>query len=452
MIDHDDDIERAAIQGEPPPDDGPDPTDDDDPRAPPPSDRVRVAYRDGRYAPTASGEPTATPETASGALSDVWVPMPRPWLYEHPPARDWLLVRAGDDDRPDVGVLPRGIVGMLAGAGGASKTMALVQLCLLVAAESGRPWIGDLIVPESSRGGRVLLALGEETASECWRRVFRASCALGLTPEQRERALERLVVLPLAGRDVALVDVDQATRTVHRTELHAELLRRLGAEGPWTLVVVDPLARFAADGSEKDNGAATRVVSALESMATAELGAPTVIAAHHTSQAARVSGDRGATAARGVTGYTDGVRWVAVLSTVADTGGRIVDLTLAKSNYSPPAAESWRARRSDEHGGALVQLSAEDEDELRKAAAERAPGAAGDRRRLDTAERDATAILDALRQAGAEGLTRAGLDAALTRTGYALSDRTLTRRLDALEADGQVRATGARRSRRYACD
>src|SRR5262249_25635901 len=87
------------------------------------------------------------------------------WYTKPPERRSWLL----RDQRTDSGVLPLGKVGMLAGAGGAGKTMALTQLAVAVA--TGTPWLGVL---EVAAQGNVLLILGEEDAEEVRRRLYRA--------------------------------------------------------------------------------------------------------------------------------------------------------------------------------------------------------------------------------------------------------------------------------------
>jgi hypothetical protein len=365
-----------------------------------------------------------------------WHSLPAEWLFEQPPNRDWLLVRRRDN-APDVGLLPKGIVGMLIGAGGASKTMFCVQLALLAASGSHRPLIGDIGV--DAEPGKVLLMLGEEDAVEAHRRIYRAALALRLTPEQRGLALRNIFVLPLRGVDCALVDVDIATKTMHRTTMHAELLRRLKKEAPWSLIIADPVSRFSADGTESANSSATKFVSAFESFAIEEIGRPSVLLAHHTSQAARTTGDRAATAARGVTGLTDGVRWVANLTTEPNSGAKIVAFNVSKNNYSAPMTEVFLAKRSDEHGGALVPVQDGDIEEPRDKVSERREKAF-----TDNGER----IMSVLANAPPEGMLIGAIETALAGT---IVDRTLRRRMDALEASGYITAEKVRgdKGKRY---
>jgi len=273
------------------------------------------------------------------------------WFHEEPPARRWLLTVAPDDEdqigRP---ILPMGKVGMLAAGGGVGKTMALVQLALAVA--TGRPWLatasgsGGFLTPEG--GGRVLLALGEEDELEVRRRLFRAAELMRRARDRHVeadlwKAAERIVVLPLAGRDVSLVDGPDpriGKRSSSSSQTAVDLARLLEEDGQrrgdWALVVVDPLSRFAGIDSEKDNAAATRFIQELERFTEAP-GTPTVLVAHHASQDGRTKSKNGEQAddthARGVTALSDGVRWHAALAKKDADDVRMATLAVVKSNY-----------------------------------------------------------------------------------------------------------------------
>jgi RecA-family ATPase len=155
-------------------------------------------------------------------------------------------------------------------------------------------------------------------------------------------AATRLWVLPMAGRSMALTrELERAqSDDLPVTPMAEELERRLKETTPpvpWRLVVLDPLSRFAGGDVEKDNAAATRFVQVLERMA--HLG-PTVLVTHHTTKIARsqdvvAKTDAAATiAARGASGLTDGVRWVATLSGLPRVDGqRLSELAVTKSNY-----------------------------------------------------------------------------------------------------------------------
>jgi hypothetical protein len=236
--------------------------------------------------------------------------------------------------------------------------MALCQLALSVA--SGRAWLETFTV---ARAGAVLLALAEEDIEEIQRRLHTAANMLALSFEERADAASRVVALPLAGRHVALSESDgrgNVTSTAVRDELRRQL-EQLNVE--WSLLVLDPLARFAGADVEKDSHAATHLIQVLEGFTTLP-GQPTVIAAHHTAKWARRSDaptGGGAEVARGATALTDSVRWVARLD---DDGPHAAVLRVAKQNYGPPV-DDLLLLRDPEHQGALRPMgAAERQDHL----------------------------------------------------------------------------------------
>ena len=293
---------------------------------------------------------------------------PGRWLEVVQPERRYLLKVEEDGRR--AGMLPLGKVGMLAAGGGAGKTMALCQLAVAVAGSMGprgfphtnsNPrWFGHFLVDTP---GYVLLALGEEDAPEVRRRLYNAAHALDMTEEQRHQAAKRIIPLPLAGTNVALQDPEDPDQD---TWFASELRRRLEEEPQrgrwpegdgWALVILDPCSRFAGIDAETDNASATRFVEILETFTRAP-GNPTVIFAHHTTKAAR-GGTSDATAARGASALTDGVRWQANIDTIpnpADLRRTLPDLAefhITKNNYGRYPAP-LPLRRLKDHGGALV--------------------------------------------------------------------------------------------------
>jgi RecA-family ATPase len=145
------------------------------------------------------------------------------------------------------------------------------------------------------------------------------------------------------------------------------------ANGPWSLIVLDPLSRFAGPDAEIDNAAATRFVQALESLAS--VTGATVLVAHHTNKLARRGGVLEASAGRGSSALVDGVRWVAALGVerldLDDPDerarlGEVVTWSLVKSNYGRRADEVL-LRRDNDNGGALVPLDETDLETVRQA-------------------------------------------------------------------------------------
>jgi len=304
-----------------------------------------------------SAPPGDPPREESGILGDLWGWLSeRGWPEEEPPERRWLLKRpAGPEDESALpyGFLPLGKVGMLAAPGAAGKTMALAQLAAAVA--TGRTWLDHYTVPAESRG-KVLLALGEEDQDDAWRRLYYIRKGLALTPDEWGVLKQNIMILPLAARpELQLVSAQDRNGKPQETPLFHELLYRLNsAEADWRLLVLDPLSRWAGPETETDNFAATRFVAAVEQLSQVR-GNPTVLLAHHTTKASRRGLDAGeATAARGASALTDGVRWVANLG--KQDGGPLA-LSLVKTNYT---AQAPRLHLKREKGGVLRALSREE--------------------------------------------------------------------------------------------
>lgn len=303
----------------------------------------------------------------------------RSWFETAPPRRRWLLELPGRNattGERSTGILPLGKVGMLAAAGAAGKTMAVVQLALAVA--TGREWLDTYTTPNP---GHVLLALGEEDVAEVRRRVYAAARLMRLTDEHMRLAAERIVVLPLAGTRLSLTD-DHG----EPTPIYQDIRQRLRAtEKEWRLIVLDPLSRFAGRDAEVDNHAATAFIETLETL-TQVPGDPSALTAHHTTKASRGpdSDKSAATDARGASALTDGVRWVANLEPARTQPDR-VRLTITKSNYSQhvPPLDLIRC-----DGGALRAETAEEQRKRQDGLANgSAQAKANSKKREITAER-----------------------------------------------------------------
>jgi RecA-family ATPase len=290
--------------------------------------------------------------------------VPNEWYETAPPARRWLLRDARTAGRE--GVFPLGKVGLLAAAGGAGKTTAVVQLTVAVATQT--PWLGAFEIPEA---GKVLLALGEEDGEEVHRRIYRATREAGKNPPEGS-----ITVLPLAGMTCRMVDGnDDAPFLTWFTDY-------LKKTGPYALVVVDPVSRFAGADTERDNAAATRFVTALESLIEPSGGA-SVLGSHHTNQTSRGQGATvDATSVRGVSALVDGSRWVSVVQveriTSDDRVESVVTLSMAKSNYSMFAAPVV-LRYGD--GGVLVPMTDDERAASKQARDEADPKARRERLR-----------------------------------------------------------------------
>ena len=340
---------------------------------------------------SAARDPAAEPMVAQGAWLDRVAPCVTEWFSTPPPRRSWLL---RDSRANDSGVLPRGKVGLVLAEGGAGKTMALCQLALAVASHEPAPWVGCFTVPEQ---GRVLLLLGEEDADEVRRRLYNARRATGAPlPEPRS-----IIVVPLAGLPCPMVEADDRGLPIDAPFL-TWVRAYMKDAGPFALVIVDPLSRFAGLDAEVDNAAATRFVQALESIAS-DSGA-TVVVAHHTNKLARGGGARmSGASARGSSAIVDGVRWAAALSSErleASDGDHpeLVTLSIVKSNYARKAAPVTLRRDSD-NGGALVPISEAERERASQAAADATPAVRRQSERDDQARARTSKVAAAIRAA-----------------------------------------------------
>lgn len=260
----------------------------------------------------------------------------------------------------------------------------------------------------------MLLVLGEEDEDEARRRLYAACQAMQITDANiRSLVRSNLFVLPMAGRPVALTcgDDERAASTADATpkaggdpadglpvtRFFWDLLARLTIDptgSGWSLIILDPLSRFAGLEVETDSAQATRFVQAIERF-TAVPGRPTVLVTHHTNKTsrregqARSSDSAAATAARGSSALTDGVRWQASLEPERRYEGapELVRFNVVKNNYGryPPeltlVREDGPLRLATQHDMRLwVQAKAE-EKEREESAAAAAKGRAEEQRK-----------------------------------------------------------------------
>lgn len=293
------------------------------------------------------GEPweISPAEPAERPLSDrngTEEPAPLDWTGDDPawftariPPREWL-VRAGKDILCP-GFLPRGEVGILAAPGSSGKTWALVALALAVA--TARPWLGYFTV---SKPGRVVFLAAEETENEIRRRIQAQAAMMGINPEKlagRLLVLDRsrlppegpALVRPL---DPRFVQLGGELSTFGR-RVFDDLQKRAELQGPWDLIVLDPLSAFGPPDCEIDNASATATMRAVEHLCTLP-GEPTVLVAHHTRKGAGKDGAPEADDIRGASGLVNRARWAATLQKQPSPwdGVRVTSLQIVKANYS----------------------------------------------------------------------------------------------------------------------
>jgi RecA-family ATPase len=405
------------------------------------------------------GDPT-TPFTSMAARGEVQAAQwdarvalsTAEWFSTAPAARRWLL---RDSRRPKAdGVLPLGKVGGIIAAGGGGKTMILVQLAIAVA--TGGKWLDTFSVAPEGRG-RVLMLLGEEDAEEVHRRMYNASRDGGPVPEPGT-----IVVLPLAGTACAMLEGDEL-RNPRETSFYTWLLAYVARER-FSLIIADPLSRFAGLEAETSNAIGTVFMSMLERLAMSN-GA-TLLYSHHVNKLSRGEGAKVTGASgRGSSSIFDGARWECSLGAADLTKkikdpdarerlGEVVTLAFTKSNYSKKP-EPLTLRRSD--GGRLVPLDDVDQatvdtvdpDAPAKAATRRAQ-AETDREEKDQKAREAQSARKATDEAERRVQDEADDDAAreARRANPAMNVGALTAVVRKARACGQGRAHDAVRRTR----
>jgi hypothetical protein len=123
-----------------------------------------------------------------------------------PPKRDFTL-----DD-----LILAHKVCVLAGLGGVSKTMWMLQLCICIAL--GLPLMG-----KATKMGAVLLILGEEDMDEITRRLGAIALHMRLTPQQINLVKERIRAFPMNGLDARLTKVTAGS--LEGTEFAVEIIK-----------------------------------------------------------------------------------------------------------------------------------------------------------------------------------------------------------------------------------
>jgi len=298
------------------------------------------------------------------------------FLEERPKDPDWLLqIESNLEGTTLKGFLRMGRVGCLAAPGGTGKTMAAIGLALSVTC--GAPWLhpaawsgkGRQNTPSrprihTTRPGKVALLLAEEEFSDIERRAYQAGKMMKLSPEQRALVRQNLVVMGLSGVDVGLLD--EKGNEVERAQQLQAVLRSKAGEG-YSLILVDPLSRFAGIAAETDNAHATRFIRILQAL-THLPGAPAVLFLHHERKGG-AHGGSGQEAIRGSSAIVDGARWAARLVPIwepsakarmenrqrweTDRGDRALWLRKVKSNYTRHLPGGLMLIQDSQYGGAI---------------------------------------------------------------------------------------------------
>lgn len=253
------------------------------------------------------------------------------YLLDDAPEMPSLVERFGEN-RNSLSLIPRGILGMIVSAGGVGKTHILTQLGLVVA--TGGKWLGEFPVVGP---GNVFMGLGENSDEDIHRLLRKTSKSLCLSEEECLGAGTRLSVTSFLGASSSFIHKNRPTDVFQR------LLDGLKDKEPsdgWSLIILDPISRFAGASAETDNASATELIALLERLTLELRGRPTVLFGHHMNKTGvgNHSTDQGAS--RGSSALTDGVR----LQINLDRGERrenepeTVTLRVVKSNFTsiPP--------------------------------------------------------------------------------------------------------------------
>lgn len=226
------------------------------------------------------------------------------WLDAPPPPREWLATFIEDHDdgaAPDDGdeearraaklrrrrgLLARGELHVLAGEGGAGKGRFATQLALAVAAShEGRrvPFASRLSLEVHPSSGKVLFLVGEDDAHEVRTRAFGAHRAERYGRDDArdlEAIRERVRWRTFRGEPFALVETGADRKSAVESTGFDALRAYLEANGPWALIVVDPLARFVGV-DENDNAAMHQAAALVEQLCEVD-GRPAVLVVAHT--------------------------------------------------------------------------------------------------------------------------------------------------------------------------
>jgi len=311
-----------------------------------------------------------------------WAAGAEPVLTERP-VLVWRDNAAGGGAPEEVPLLHRGIVAMLAGAGGGGKTHLAARLAVAVAA--GGEWIRE---PEAAgvtqrkftRGwtvrqedsGGVLWVAAEEDAAEVQRRLWQACRTDAAGAEHREKERRRDCVAERV-RVVALADTEAEGETLVRVvqrqdkesgdrwadvrvqQLFHRIERQLReplAGAPWRLVVLDPLTELLA-GEENDNvsmrAAMRRGVHALRKLGV------TVLLVHHTKKQSGES--KGQDRVRGASALVNSARWICLLDKPPTAAAGFAQLEVAKHTHTGPVPPLWQKWAGAGGGGWLRPLN-----------------------------------------------------------------------------------------------
>ena len=258
------------------------------------------------------------------------------------------------NDRP---ILIRGIVAMIAAAGGTGKTFLLQQLANAMAAGTG---LGPLKAAAGNEFN-VLMLCGEDPQEVVNRRLWNVSRGTGTFPQT-------LHIASTVGRLGPLMKLDgnNPAKAPAFHWLRETIQNHTGLD----LLILDPKSRwYGLD--ENSNDHATQWIGCLESLAT-EFNI-TILFSHHVSKAADGKMESGMN--RGASAITDGVRWQAGMTRMSDATGKrygitdtrnYVEFDITKTNYAAGLPSRFVFERTENGTLRYASLEIERKDKLLK--------------------------------------------------------------------------------------
>lgn len=245
-----------------------------------------------------------------------------------------------------------GTVGALVAPGATGKSFWTLEAAMAIACSVAG---GDVVNLRPQHTGRVVYLAGEDPEPALIRRVH----AIGqhLNPSAREAIAENLVLLPIMGAMLNIMDERYRTRVIEFCT---------GAR----LIILDTLSRIHSL-DENSNGDMARLIATLEHVA-ASTGA-SVLYLHHVSKgSAREGLSDQQQAARGASALIDNARWCGFVTRMTedearhlsdrtydrqpignDRRGFFVRFGVSKQNYDATPLDQWYERRD---GGVLVPV------------------------------------------------------------------------------------------------
>lgn len=252
------------------------------------------------------------------------------------------IMRAATTTPPPLDfVLPgllAGTVGTLFSPGATGKSYFALEAAFAVASAGKADPLG--LAPEA--GGRVMFLAAEDPQEILERRIH--AIAQHLSDDALSDVAERLVVEPVLGAGIDLMDDDHAHRVVDACQ-------------DTRLLLLDTVSRFHGL-DENSNGDMGRLVKRMEWIAV-KTGAA-ILYLHHVSKASVRDGAGSAQqASRGASALVDNARWGASLRRMTDDEAEEagldpqlhVRLEVPKNNYGRPLEPRWFSR---DDAGVLV--------------------------------------------------------------------------------------------------